>query len=141
MRLLTVLAISAAVLAGQGSKPEIDFFDSVSDYFRQSSRAVQAIAQKGIPAEEIPAVLIIARRSSMSPNQVIAARKSGKSFEAIGKEAKVDLGGKDFATEANVVFLSEYHGQPKEEVRRLREAGGTFIDINQQYRRAGTKPR
>ncbi len=30
--------------------PDIDFYDSISDYFRQSPRAVEAIAQKGIPA-------------------------------------------------------------------------------------------
>ncbi len=123
-------------------RPEIDFFDSIADYFRQSSRAVEAIYQKGVPAEEIPAVLLIARRSSMSPNQVIEARKSGRAFAEIAREAKVSVGdGKDFVREANVVFLSEYHGQPRADVERLRERGASFVDINQQYRRVGVKAR
>ena len=55
--------------------PVVDYYDSMSDYFRQSPRAIMAINRKGIPDQEIPAVLLIARRSSASPNQVIAARK------------------------------------------------------------------
>ncbi|MDZ4799415.1 MAG: hypothetical protein SGI92_14725 [Bryobacteraceae bacterium] len=141
MRLLAVLVMCGMALLGQKVKPDVDYYDSISDYFRQSSRAVQAIAQKGIPAEEIPAVLTIARRSNMSPNQVIAARKSGKSFESIAKDAKVAIGGTDFISQANLTFLSEYHGQPKPEVQKLRDGGASFIEINKQYRRSGTKPR
>jgi len=122
--------------------PDIDFYDSMSDYFRQSPRAVEAIAQKGIPALEIPAVLTIARKSSMSPNQVIAARKQGKSFEDIAKQANVNLPGDgDFVTKANIRFLSEYHGRNDSEVRGLHDKGASFIEINQQYRRVGVKPR
>lgn len=123
-------------------EPTIDFYDSMADYFRQSNRAVEAIAQKGVPAVEIPALLTIARKSSMSPNQVIEARKQGKSFEDIARTANVKLGGSgDFVTEANIRFLSEYHGQPAEDVRALRGKGASFIEINQQYRRVGMKPR
>lgn len=127
---------------GTGVKQaSVDYYDSMSDYFRQTRRAVDLIASKGIPDTEIPAVLIIARRSSASPNQVIDARKAGKQFAEIAKEHKVDLGGQDFVTEANIIFLSEYHGRPPEEVRAYRAKGASFIDINQQYRRSGMKPR
>jgi len=122
--------------------PDIDFYDSMSDYFRQSPRAVEAIAQKGIPALEIPAVLTIARKSSMSPNQVIEARKQGKNFDDIARQAKVNLPGDgDFVTKANIRFLSEYHGRGDAEVRGLHDKGASFIEINQQYRRVGVKPR
>lgn len=122
--------------------PDIDFYDSIADYFRQSSRAVEAIAQKGIPAQEIPAVLTIARKSSMSPNQVIEARKQGRTFEAIAKDARVDLPGSgDFVAKANVRFLAEYHGRSEAEIRGLQSKGASFIEIDQQYRRVGMKPR
>jgi len=119
----------------------VDFYDSMSDYFRQSPRAVEAIAQKGIPDQEIPAVLFIARRSSASPNQIIEARKSGKSFTDIAQTNNVKLPGNDFVSEANVAFLSDYHGRRPEEIRALHAKGASFIEINQQYRRVGVKPK
>ena len=143
MRTLTLLAASVMLAQDAGTnvkQPSIDFYDSISDYFRQSRRAVDLIVQKGIPDEEIPAVLYIARRSSASPNQVIEARKAGKPFADIAKANNVTLPGADFVTEANIVFLSEYHGRTSADVRGLRDKGVSFIEINQQYRRAGTKP-
>ena len=140
MRNLAILLASVALAQDVGTnvkQPAVDFYDSISDYFRQSRRAVDAIVQKGIPDEEIPAVLYIARHSKASPNQVIDARKAGKSFSDIAKTNNVKLQGSDFVSEANVVFLAEYHGRTPAEVRALRSKGVSFIDINQQYRRVG----
>jgi hypothetical protein len=116
----------------------VDWYDSVADYFRNSRRAVMLISQKGIPPEEIPAVLLIARRSSASPNQVIEAKKSGKSWAEIAKQHNAKIEGEDLVTEANVLFLSEYHGRPAEEIKAARAKGATFVDINQEFRRSGT---
>lgn len=127
---------------GTGVKqPAVDYYDSLADYFRQSRRAIDLIATKGISDSEIAAVLTIARRSSASPNQVIDSRKAGKQFADIAKEHKVTLPGQDFVTEANVLFLSEYHGVAPEQIRAQHAKGASFIDINQQYRRVGIKPR
>lgn len=117
--------------------PVVDFYDSMSDYFRNTNRAIMAIHEKGIPDQEIPAVLLIARRSSASPNQVIAARKSGKSWSEIAKANNVALAGDDFVKEANIVFLSEYHGRKPEEVRAMLAKGADFLAINQEFRRDG----
>ena len=121
-------------------QPAVDFYDSLSDYFRQSRRAIDAIVAKGIPDDEIAAVLTIARKSSASPNQVIDARKAGQSWADIAKKHNVQLGGNDFVTEANVQFLAGYHGRSAEEVRGLKAKGGNFVEINQQYRRVGMPP-
>ncbi|MBC8167458.1 MAG: hypothetical protein H7Y20_16510, partial [Bryobacteraceae bacterium] len=96
----------------------------------------------GVSAEEIPAVLLIARRSSVSPNQVIADRKGGKQFAAIAEanHIKPAVAG-DFVSEANIIFLSEYHGQPAEQIRAQHTKGASFVQINQQYRRTGMKPK
>jgi len=124
--------------AGTGVQdPSVDFYDSISDYFRTSQRAVMAINRKGIPDQEIPAVLLIARKSSASPNEIIEARKSGKSWADIAKTNKVTLGGDDFVKEANIVFLSEYHGRPAEQVRAMNAKGANFLAINQEFRREG----
>src|SRR5262245_59130118 len=133
MRTFVLLLTSAAFAQDVGTnvkQPAIDYYDSMSDYFRQSRRAVDAIGKKGIPDEEIPAVLYIARRSSASPNQVIEARKSGKSFAEIAQANNVKLLGSDFAAEANTVFLAEYHGRTPDEIRALRSRGASFIEIN-----------
>lgn len=121
--------------------PVIDFYDSMSDYFRNSSKAIMAINQKGIPDLEIPAVLLIARRSSASPNQVIEARKGGKSWTDIAKTNNVTLAGNDFVTEANIVFLSDYHGRTPEQIRAMHAKGETFLAINQELRRDGKTPK
>lgn len=148
LTLFALLALAAAAqtpapkteIGTNVKQPAVDYYDSMSDYFRQSRRAIDAIVQKGIPDQEIPAVLIIARRSSASPNQVIEARKSGKSFADIAKSNNVNLPGSDFVAEANTVFLAEYHGRTPEEIKAMRAKGASFIDINQQFRRVGVKP-
>jgi hypothetical protein len=123
---------------GTGVKdPTVDYFDSMSDYFRNSQRAVRAIHEKGIPVVEIPAVLTIARKSSASPNQIIEARKAGKSFTEIAKENNVSLPGSDFVSEANIAFLSEYHGRTVDQIRQLHAKGTEFVVINQEFRRGG----
>jgi len=118
--------------------PVVDYYDSMSDYFRQSPRAIMAINRKGIPDQEIPAVLLIARRSSASPNQVIAARKAGKQWDEIAKQYNVTLNGADFVKEANVIFLSEYHGRPASDIRAMLDKNATYIAVNQELRRTGT---
>lgn len=117
--------------------PVVDFYDSMADYFRNTPKAIMAIHEKGIPDQDIPAVLLIARRSSASPNQVIEARKSGKPWAEIAKANNVSLGGTDFPTEANIVFLSEYHGRTADQVRAMHAKGATFLAINQEFRREG----
>lgn len=115
----------------------VDYWDSISDYFRNSRRAVMAIRDKGVPDEEIPAVLYIARHSSASPNQIIDAHKAGSSWADIAKQHKVKTTGTNIAEEANLAFLAEYHGRTAAEVKALRAKGASWIDINQQFRRVG----
>jgi hypothetical protein len=122
-----------------GADPVVDYYDSLADYFRISRRAVMLINKKGIPDQDIAAVLLIPKRASISPNQVIDARKSGKSWADIAKENKANLSG-DIVSEANILFLSEYHGRAADEIRALHAKGASFIDINQELRRTGDAP-
>lgn len=129
---------TTAVGNGVGD-PVIDYYRSISDYFRNSERAVMLISKKGVKDEEIPAVLLIARRSSASPNDVITMRQSGKSFEDIARQQRVTIPGDNFVTEANIIFLSEYHGRKAEEVRQMHTKGASFVALNQEFRRAGAE--
>jgi hypothetical protein len=126
--------------AGTGVQdPVVDFHDSLADYFRLSSRAISAIAEKGIPDQEIPVVLMIARRSGSSPNEIIDARKSGKQWADIAKSHNVTFPGGDIVKEANVAFLSAYHVQPEPEIRAMLAKGATYVAVNQQLRRVGMR--
>ncbi|HYP14650.1 MAG TPA: hypothetical protein VEQ63_12055 [Bryobacteraceae bacterium] len=123
---------------GTGVKDEnVDYFDSMADYYRNSGRAVRAIEEKGIPAEEIPAVLHLARRSSASPNAIIDDRKAGKSWADLAKQHSVKTESSDLVSEANVLFLSEYHGRKPEEIRAMKAKGASWVSINQELRRVG----
>jgi hypothetical protein len=117
--------------------PQIDYFDSAADYFRYSPRAVEEIHKRGTPAEEVAAVLYLARFSKMTANQVLAARKAGKTWQDLARDAAVKFQGDDFVAYANAMFLSRYHSRPLEEVKRLHADGATWVAINQQYRREG----
>jgi hypothetical protein len=153
MRHFYVAFMAAALALGAQQTPKtdvgtgvkdatIDFYDSMQDYFRQTNNAIRLISKKGIPDQEIPAVLHIARNSSASPNQIIEARLAGKSFEDIARANNVKWSGEgDFVTEANVKFLSSYHGRAEAEVRALKAKGGSWIDINQEFRRVGMPAR
>ena len=114
----------------------VDYYDCLADHFQKSRRAIMAIAQKGIPDNELAAVLLVSKRSPASPNQVIGARKRGASWTDIAKQNKVNISD-DVVTEANLVFLSEYHSVPIDQVRAMHKKGANFIDINQEFRRAG----
>ncbi len=117
--------------------PEIDFYDALSDYFRQSSRAVQALGQKGIPDAELAPLLYLARHSSASPNELVDAKKAGGSWESLAKKHNVKLAGSNFASDANIAFLSEYHGAKPEDIKAMLAKGTSFIAINQELRRSG----
>jgi hypothetical protein len=147
MRLLIALLAAGCLVAQEADKtrtgtgvqdPTIDYYDSLADYFRISSNAVRAINRRGIPTEEIAPLLYVAHRSNASPNQLIDARKAGKSWADIAKQYKVQMTGSDLVTEANLRFLSEYHGRPVEQVKALKTKGANFVAINQEFRREGT---
>lgn len=142
MRVFLLLGLAVALIA-QTPKADatVDYYDSLSDYFRNSRRAVLAIRDKGIPDEEIAAVLYVARNSTASPNQVIDARRAGKSWPDIARQHNVRTDSDDLVSQANVQFLSSYHGRTPEEVRALRAKGASWIDINQEFRRAGKPPK
>jgi hypothetical protein len=147
MRLLVTFVLSACLLPAQiksptkdtaAGDPMIDLYRSRADWSRMSERAIYAIRDRIGNDKEIAAVLLVKKRSSASPNQVIEARKAGKDWAAITKQWNVKQdSGVDFVDYANAIFLSEYHGRPLEETRKLQQKGMDVIAINQEFRREG----
>ena len=120
--------------------PQIDYADSLSDYFRYSPRAVQLIMKKGVPAEEVAAVLHIAKYSRLTANDVIYARNEGIKYEDLARKNNVKFEGDNLLEHANLEFLSKYHGRSLEDVKKMRSGGASFVEINQQLRRDGGNP-
>jgi hypothetical protein len=117
--------------------PQIDYADSLSDYFRYSPRAVQLIMKKGIPAEEVAAVLHVAKYSRLTANDVIYARNEGIKYEDLARKNNVKFEGSNLLEHANLEFLSKYHARPLEEIKKMRANGASFVEINQELRREG----
>lgn len=149
MRLVVTLVAAALVLPGQVKSPEkdtaggdatVDLYRSLADWSRKDEKTILAIRDQVGNDRDIAAVLFITRRSSASPNQVMEARKSGKSWDDIARQWKVDWKGGNFVDEANVAFLSQYHGRTPEDVRKMARGGGAGVDpvaLNQEFRRDG----
>jgi hypothetical protein len=147
MRLLVTLVLSAALLPAQikspakdtaAGDPMVDLYRSLADWSRKSERAIYAIRDRIGNEKEIAAVLLVTKRSSASPNDVMDARKAGKDWAAITRQWNVKQeGGGDFADYANLVFLSEYHGRTLDEARKLHQKGLDPVAINQEFRREG----
>lgn len=147
MRTIAVLFLAAVAAAAQiespakdtaAGDPMVDYYRSLADHFRMSERAIYSIRDKIGNDAEVAAVLVVARRSNASPNQVIEARKAGKDWPAVLSQWKVKSESDKFVDEANTWFLSQYHGRKPEEVKTLRDKGLDYIAINQEFRRAGT---
>lgn len=154
MRSVACLIIAASLAVAEDPMPKttqsgvgtgvkdsnVDFVDSMSDYYRLSRRAVLAIRDKGIMDEEVPAVLHITKKSNASANQVLDAKKAGKSWEEIAKAHNVAVQSGTLVEDANLDFLSNYHGVAPADVKALRAKGASWISINQEYRRVGATP-
>ena len=147
MRLLLTTALCAALLPAQiksptkdtaAGDPMVDLYRSLADWSRKNERTIYAIRDRIGNDKEVAAVLLVTKRSSASPNDVMNARKAGKDWAAITRQWNVThTSGMDFADYANLVFLSEYHGRTFEDTRKLHEKGLDLVAINQEFRREG----
>ena len=146
MRLLLTFVAAALMLPGQvkspakdtaGGDPMVDLYRSLADWSRKDEKTISAIRDQVGNDREVAAVLFVTRRSSASPNQVMAARKSGKSWDDIARQWTVNWKGSDFIDEANLSFLSQYHGRTVEEVRKMARGAVDPVALNQEFRREG----
>ena len=111
--------------ASRADEPLSRFFFAIGDYYRISQREIIIIRERGIPAYEIPVVLLIAKRAHVEPEIVMDFRLRGNTwlhaalrfglgpeifYVPVGRVAKDSLYGKAY---------SDYRHKPKKEWKKI----------------------
>ena len=89
--IFTFLLASAAPISGQqSSAAKADYFSAVARFFSLPSNEVSILSEWEIPADEIPVVLFVARRSGVSPEALVALRQAGRNWSDLTERYGVD---------------------------------------------------
>jgi hypothetical protein len=81
-----IAQIPAATAQKTGSDPA-QLFATVADRYAVPAPNVQAVAAKGLPADEVVMVYFVAENSVAQPDQIVADRLAGKSWRQIAMAA------------------------------------------------------
>ena len=68
------------------------YLQAVAEHYRVSVDEVKVLASWGLPVAEIPVVLFIAGRGGVSPDAVIALRRSGRSWSELSGRYQLHAG-------------------------------------------------
>lgn len=82
----SVPAVSAQQAAGAATQA---YFGAVAEYFVLPRSEVDILGEWRLPAEEIPVVLFLARRGGVSPEAVVALRRSGQGWAALAQRYRL----------------------------------------------------
>ena len=78
------LVASVTPVTGQESTAaKADYLSAVASFFSLPSNEVSILSEWEIPADEIPVVLFVARRSGVSPEALVALRQAGRSWSEL----------------------------------------------------------
>ncbi len=83
--LLLLPLLVAAPLSGQSGDPLGAYYRAVSGYFGVSLDEVVTLSEWRLPPDEIPVVLFIARRASVTPDAVVAYRRRGAAWLEVSR--------------------------------------------------------
>jgi len=78
-----LLSLPAGVTARQESGPERAYLRAVSRYFQLPEAETSILAHWGLPVDEIPVALFVARRAGVSPEALVALRESGRAWTVL----------------------------------------------------------
>ena len=88
--LMTFFVASVAPLTAQASPAaRAEYFEAVARFFNLPSSEVAILSEWEIPAQEIPVVLFMARRSGVSPEALVALREAGQSWATLATRYRV----------------------------------------------------
>lgn len=98
MLTLSRVAVMLAVVVGATAAPEVQaqtaaeraYFAAVAKFFQMPEGEVAILGDWNLPPEEIPVVLLMARRAGVSPEALVALRQSGHSWTDLAK--RYDIG-------------------------------------------------
>lgn len=89
--LLTGLWVAAAPLTAQENPQDREaFFRAVGDFFQVSRAEMDILADWDLPAGEIPVALFVAQRAGVSPEALVALRRSGRSWSRLAAQYHLD---------------------------------------------------
>ena len=84
------LVASVTPVSGQESTAaKADYLSAVASFFSLPSNEVSILSEWEIPADEIPVVLFVARRSGVSPEALVALRQAGRSWSELTARYRV----------------------------------------------------
>lgn len=86
--LLGAWLVAVPGLAAQDAA-RADYLRAVARYFSMPATEVVILSEWELPADEIPVVLFVARRSGVSPEAVVALRESGQSWGQLTRRYRI----------------------------------------------------
>lgn len=88
-----LLAASPQAAAAQAGSGGLDtYYRAVGEYFGVGVSEVRILAEWRLPPGEIPVVLLVARRGGVSPDAVVALRRSGRAWADLASRYGVHAG-------------------------------------------------
>lgn len=91
---LTLAMHPGAGMAQAGVEGRDAYFGAVAEFFGLPEAEVAILGAWSLPDEEIPVVLFVARRAGVSPEAVVALRRSGRGWAELAR--RYDLGAEHF---------------------------------------------
>ncbi len=86
---LTCAAYGLAAQEDQGTD-RAAYFQAVAEFYHMPKNEISILGDWDLPPDQIPVVLFIARRAGVSPEAILALRRSGQSWVALCRRYKVD---------------------------------------------------
>ena len=88
--LLAVLATATGARAQEEGEVRRAYFRAVADFFQMPSGEVSILGEWRLPTEEVPVVLFVARRAGVSPEALVALRRSGRGWSELAGRYHLD---------------------------------------------------
>jgi len=113
-----VAATMGPVSAQSSDAARRDYFRAVSGFFNLPAGEVAILGDWGIPPDEIPVVLFMARRAGVSPEALLALRDGGQSWSALAGRYRVTAAalhlpvGDDAPTGGLSAVYEQYRNRP-----------------------------
>lgn len=85
--LVAVLAIAPAI---RGQDVRDAYFRAVAEYFDLPASEISILGEWRMPADEIPVVLFLAHHAGVSPEAIVALRRSGRGWSDLASRYQVD---------------------------------------------------
>lgn len=87
-----LMAVSATGVAGQGARQagRDAYFGAVAEFFELPRTEVSILGEWRLADDEIPVVLFMARRAGVSPEALVALRRSGRGWAELARRYRLD---------------------------------------------------